>query len=122
VARSHSSKSHFWLTTCPNWVGEFSLAGAVARVSPLGYWCAAVPKRALLERGIDDVTKNPHWHDLWGDRRRELVFIGAPIDENAIREALDRCVIPGPPYNPDEFARRAAKRDPFPAWDRRTAN
>ncbi|WP_163571150.1 GTP-binding protein, partial [Klebsiella pneumoniae] len=34
------AKGHFWLATRPNWVGEFSLAGAVARVSAMGYWWA----------------------------------------------------------------------------------
>jgi G3E family GTPase len=90
------AKGHFWLATRPKWVGEFSLAGAVAHVSPLGHWWAAVPKQALAERGIDDVSSNPHWDDLWGDRRQELVFIGTDMDEGAIRQALDACLVETP--------------------------
>ena len=37
-------KGHFWLATRPNWVAEFSLAGAVSTVTPLGGWWASVPR------------------------------------------------------------------------------
>ena len=31
------AKGHFWISTRPEWVAEFSLAGALSSVSPLGY-------------------------------------------------------------------------------------
>ncbi|AWN47268.1 4-hydroxytetrahydrobiopterin dehydratase [Methylobacterium terrae] len=107
------AKGHFWLATRPDWVGEFSLAGATARVTPLGRWWAAVPRtrwpdhpewRAVLER---------HWSDAWGDRRQELVFIGAGLDEAAIRRALDACLVGG---EDGPAAANRARPDPFPAW------
>ena len=39
------AKGHFWLATRPEWVGEFSLAGAVAHIGAMGFWWAAVPRR-----------------------------------------------------------------------------
>ncbi|WP_062115417.1 GTP-binding protein [Aureimonas sp. AU40] len=108
------AKGHFWLATRPDWVGEFSLAGAVARVSGLGRWWAAVPRerwpdvpewRELLQR---------HWTAPWGDRRQELVFIGAGMDEAAIREALDDCLVG--PADVFEASRFGALADPFPRW------
>jgi G3E family GTPase len=114
------AKGHFWLATRPNWVGEFSLAGAITRVHALGYWWAAVPKQALAQRGIDidDVRTNPHWDDVWGDRRQELVFIGTRLDEAAIRAALDACLIG--PLAAKRFQPSAYRSlpDPFPAWGR----
>ena len=56
------AKGHFWLATRPDWVGEFSLAGAIAALEALGLWWAAVPKdrwpdhpewRRMLERNWD---------------------------------------------------------------------
>ena len=112
------AKGHFWLATRPRWVGEFSLAGAIARVTPLGYWWAAVPKRALAERGISDAASNPHWREPWGDRRQELVFIGSDMDEPAIRKALDECLIDEAPARMGDFDAYRSLPDPFPAWDR----
>ena len=38
------AKGHFWIATRPDWVAEFSLAGALSSVTPLGTWWAAVPQ------------------------------------------------------------------------------
>ncbi|GLQ36153.1 hypothetical protein GCM10007939_24370 [Amylibacter marinus] len=51
-----------------------------------------------------------------GDRRQELVFIGAGIDWPALRARLDGCLVPalaaaGPDDLPDY-------PDPFPMWRR----
>jgi G3E family GTPase len=40
------AKGHFWIATRPEWVAEFSLAGALSSVKPLGTWWAAVPRDA----------------------------------------------------------------------------
>lgn len=112
------AKGHFWLATRAKWVGELSLAGAIARASPLGYWWAAVPKQALADRGVEDVTRNPHWDDLWGDRRQELVFIGVGMNEAAIRKALDACLVATPSDRAFVPAQYRSLRDPFPPWDR----
>ncbi|MCS0504749.1 zinc metallochaperone GTPase ZigA [Ancylobacter mangrovi] len=109
------AKGHFWLATRPDWVGDFSLAGALARVSPMGRWWIAVPKaywpdhpewRKILERS---------WDKVWGDRRQELVFIGTGMDDGAIRAALDACLIQDEikEFDPTAFRRLP---DPFPKW------
>ena len=38
------AKGHFWIATRPDWVAEFSLAGALSSVKPLGTWWASVPQ------------------------------------------------------------------------------
>lgn len=112
------AKGHFWLATRPKWVGQFSLAGAIGRVSALGYWWAAVPPQALAARNVSDVRSNPHWDELWGDRRQELVFIGVGMDERAIRAALDQCLIGKSDSAPLDLGSYERLPDPFPAWER----
>ncbi|SFU65295.1 GTPase, G3E family [Methylobacterium sp. 174MFSha1.1] len=112
------AKGHFWLATRPDWVGELSLAGAAARVTPLGRWWAAVPRSRWPDHPDWRDVLARHWSEVWGDRRQELVFIGAGLDEAAIRQALDACLV-GPEGGPVTADRTLP--DPFPAWPQRAA-
>ncbi|MBU0643924.1 MAG: zinc metallochaperone GTPase ZigA [Alphaproteobacteria bacterium] len=110
------AKGHFWIATQPDWVAEFSLAGALSSVKPLGTWWAAVPKdRWPDHEGARDYMA-AHWAEPWGDRRQEIVFIGSGIDWPALKARLDACLVPehlaaGPDALPD-------LPDPFPVWRR----
>ena len=112
------AKGHFWLATRPNWVAEFSLAGSMSSVSPLGGWWAAIPQ----DRWPDDpgaVAKmREHWAEPWGDRRQELVFIGSGMNRAAITAALDACLLETDRFAPADWAHLP---DPFPAWGRKAA-
>ncbi len=112
------AKGHFWLASRPNWVAEYSLAGAVSSVTPLGGWWASVPKERWPTHpdALGEVASK--WQDPWGDRRQELVFIGAGMDECAIRKALDAALINGPDFTPHLWENLA---DPFPIWARKAA-
>ncbi|MEO1223532.1 MAG: GTP-binding protein [Pseudomonadota bacterium] len=111
------AKGHFWIATRPDWVVEFSLAGSMSSVSPLGIWWASVPMERWPggEGGARSYIES-HWQDPWGDRRQEIVFIGAGIDWPALKARLDACLVPealapGPDALPD-------LPDPFPIWRR----
>ncbi len=110
------AKGHFWIATRPNWVAEFSLAGALSSVRPLGTWWAAVPKDHWPEdEGLRDYVQT-HWQDPWGDRRQEIVFIGTDIDWPALKTRLDACL-----HFEDQILGVAALSDlpdPFPEWRR----
>jgi len=101
------AKGHFWMATRPNWVAEFSLAGSMTSIRPLGTWWAAVPKERWPESAQTYIAQN--WAEPWGDRRQELVFIGAGIDWAALRARLDACLL-------DEDTGAADLVDPFPLW------
>ncbi|MEL6414871.1 MAG: GTP-binding protein [Pseudomonadota bacterium] len=110
------AKGHFWISTRPGWVAEFSLAGALSSVKPLGTWWASVPKERWPDHESARNYMQQHWQEPWGDRRQEIVFIGAGIDWPALKARLDACLVPatatsGPDDLPDY-------PDPFPAWRR----
>ena len=110
------AKGHFWISARPDWVAEFSLAGALSSVKPLGTWWASVPKERHPTNESAQAYMQAHWQEPWGDRRQEIVFIGAGIDWPALKARLDACLVPavaalGPDTLPD-YA------DPFPIWRR----
>ncbi|SDW18186.1 GTP-binding protein [Roseicitreum antarcticum] len=112
------SKGHFWLATRPNWVAEFSLAGALSSVTPLGGWWAAVPRDRWPDHPDMLAQMREHWVEPWGDRRQELVFIGAGMDRATLTAALDACLVDAADFTPDAWR---ALPDPFPQWGGRKA-
>jgi len=110
------AKGHFWIATRPDWVLEFSLAGALSSVQPLGTWWAALPKDRWPDNESARAYMEDQWQEPWGDRRQEIVFIGSGIDWPALKARLDAALLPAlagsrPEDLPD-------LPDPFPAWRR----
>ncbi len=112
------AKGHFWIATRPNQVAEFSLAGAISSVAPLGGWWASVPKERWPTHPDALAEVASKWQEPWGDRRQELVFIGVGIDPTRISAALDACLIPSDDFTPAAWA---GMPDPFPVWGKRVA-
>ncbi len=108
------AKGHFWIATRPDWVAEFSLAGALSSIKPLGTWWASVPEDRWPQHESIESYMTAHWQEPWGDRRQEIVFIGSSIDWADIKARLDAALVPedvasSPDALPD-FP------DPFPSW------
>jgi G3E family GTPase len=110
------AKGHFWIATRPDWVIEFSLAGALSSVSPLGTWWASVPRNRWPddERALAYVKQQ--WAEPFGDRRQEIVFIGAGIDWPMLKSRLDTCLLDE--QAGDDLSAFAHLPDPFPNWQR----
>jgi len=87
------AKGHFWIATRPEWVAEFSLAGALSSIKPLGTWWASVPKDRWPEHDSIPDYITAHWQEPWGDRRQEIVFIGSGIDWADIKGQLDAALV-----------------------------
>ena len=110
------AKGHFWISTRPEWVAEFSLAGSLSSIKPLGIWWATVPEERLPK---DENTKayiRTHWSEPWGDRRQEIVFIGSGIDWQQIKTKLDECLVPK--ARASSLKDLPNFKDPFPIWRR----
>ena len=87
------AKGHFWVATRPEWVIEFSLAGALSTIKPLGHWWAHVPIERWPSEGSGRAYLEEKWAEPWGDRRQEIVFIGADFDWPTLKQRLDACLI-----------------------------
>ncbi|MCJ8148761.1 zinc metallochaperone GTPase ZigA [Shinella sedimenti] len=110
------AKGFFWLATRPHHVGEMSQAGALVRSGRLGLWWASVPPQHWPQDEAAREAIARYSDPVWGDRRQELVFIGAdPMDEHDIRRRLDACLVAEETFEP---ARWANLPDPFPLWMR----
>ena len=111
------AKGHFWISTRPDWVAEFSLAGALSSVKPMGTWWASVARENWPDHNGVDAYVQAHWQEPWGDRRQELVFIGSGIDWNALKAKLDACLVPISMAS-SPSALQLDMPDPFPIWRR----
>jgi G3E family GTPase len=110
------AKGHFWIATRPDWVAEFSLAGSLSSIKPMGTWWASVPEDRWPDHDGMQSYMTAHWQDPWGDRRQEIVFIGAEIDWADIKGRLDAALLS------EELAKSPDSLpdfpDPFPQWRR----
>lgn len=110
------AKGHFWVATRPDWAAEFSLAGALSSISPLGRWWASVPQERLPTHPQAQAEIARNWVEPWGDRRQELVFIGAGLEREVICERLNSALVDADEFEPWAWADMA---DPFPKWGQR---
>ncbi|MBT6593634.1 MAG: GTP-binding protein [Porticoccaceae bacterium] len=110
------SKGYFWLATRPEFAGQWSQAGGIARYGFGGMFWKAVSKEKWPtdEEYLASIEKQ--WVEPFGDMRQELVFIGQGLDRERFTQALDECllseaeVLQGKAY-------WATLQDPFPAWE-----
>ncbi|MEM7503515.1 MAG: zinc metallochaperone GTPase ZigA [Pseudomonadota bacterium] len=109
------SKGYFWLATRPEFAGQWSQAGGIARYGFAGMFWKAVPKDnwPTDEEYLAMIEKQ--WVEPFGDMRQELVFIGQGLDQDGITKALDACLL-----TEEEVLRGRAYwqtlNDPFPDW------
>jgi len=107
------SKGFLWLATRHEWAGVWSTAGVVSSLQPGGSWLATAAVEDWPEE-LDRTEVAKIWELPWGDRRQELVVIGAAMSES-LPAALEACCL-----TDEEMALGPAGWkdfvDPFPAW------
>jgi G3E family GTPase len=109
------SKGYFWLATRPEFAGQWSQAGGIARYGFAGMFWKALPKESWPtdEEYLASIEKN--WVEPFGDMRQELVFIGQGLDQERMTQALNDCLL-----SEEELLMGkhywATLNDPFPAW------
>ena len=109
-------KGFFWIATRPAVMGLFQQAGSSVRVEPSGLWWAAVPREQWVEDGADPAEVDADWDPEFGDRKQEIVFIGAGLDATTLTAELDRCLLDDDEVGigPEGWAFFS---DPFDPWE-----
>lgn len=110
------SKGFFWLGSKIDKIGIWSQAGRVARLDFGGFWWAAVPREHWPESEVFQVELQKKWNAEVGDCRQELVFIGIGMDELAIYDSLQACLLTDEEMELGIQA-WAQFQDPFPKWN-----
>ena len=109
------SKGYFWLCTRPEFVGQWSQAGGMARYGYAGMFWKSIPKRDWPDDKESLEAIGAHWEEPFGDMRQELVFIGQSLDEHAMVTALDNCLLSDNDLLEGKQHWKTLA-DPFPAW------
>ena len=109
------SKGYFWLATRPEFAGQWSQAGGIARYGFAGMFWKAIPEKNWPQDEEYLASIKKQWVEPFGDMRQELVFIGQGLDQVRVTQALDNCLL-----SEDELLRGReyweTLPDPFPAW------
>lgn len=109
------SKGFFWLGSRLEYAGQWSQAGGIARYGYAGLFWRSVPRKdwPTDEQALASIKEN--WIEPFGDMRQELVFIGQSLDEKAITNELDNCLV-----TEDDMLKGkefwTTLNDPFPPW------
>ena len=109
------SKGYFWLATRPEFAGQWSQAGGIARYGFAGMFWKAIPEENWPQDEEYLASIKKQWVEPFGDMRQELVFIGQGLDQDRFTQALDNCLL-----SEDELLRGReyweTLPDPFPDW------
>ena len=87
------SKGYFWLASRPEFAGQWSQAGGVARYGFAGMFWKSVPEENWPTDSDYLASIKKNWVEPFGDMRQELVFIGQNLDEETMTDALDQCLL-----------------------------
>jgi len=110
------SKGLFWIASRMNDSGLWSQAGSACSHQSAGRWWASVPDDMWPDDEIVRKSIQSEFRGPFGDRRQELVIIGQDLQKQAIREALDACLLDDLEMRMGPMGWRQLP-DPFPIWE-----
>ncbi|USH05421.1 zinc metallochaperone GTPase ZigA [Grimontia kaedaensis] len=110
------SKGYFWLASRPEFAGQWSQAGGIAHYGFAGLFWKAVPEAHWPTEEEYLAAIRQTWVEPFGDMRQEFVFIGQGLNQDAMTQALDDCLL-----SEEEMLRGKdywkSLNDPFPQWE-----
>jgi len=109
------SKGYFWLASRPDFAGQWNQAGGMARYGYAGMFWKAVAKENWPTDTDYLASIEEQWEEPYGDRRQELVFIGQNLDQQAMINGLNACLLTqAETQKGNDYW--STLSDPFPAW------
>ena len=109
------SKGFFWLGSRPEYAGQWSQAGGIARYGYAGLFWRSVPRKDWPQDKDFLASIEENWVEPFGDMRQELVFIGQNLDKTAMIDALNDCLVSEEDLDKGEEFWESLS-DPFPTW------
>lgn len=109
------SKGYFWLASRPEFAGQWSQAGGMARHGFAGAFWKSVPKEKWPKDPEYLELIEKQWQEPFGDMRQELVFIGQNLDQDRMFAALDDCLLTEEEMLKGQDSWKELS-DPFPEW------
>jgi G3E family GTPase len=109
------AKGLFWLASRPNDAINFSQAGGSSRIEKAGIWWTSMPfnERIKYQAFVDNKEDiESKWHEQWGDRINEIVFIGQDIDKDKMIASIENCLLKD--SDQKQFESKKELTDPFP--------
>jgi G3E family GTPase len=110
------AKGIVWLATRNLLVGGISRTRHQNSCGGAGIWWAALPREEWPDEPEALLRMQETWQEPFGDRRQELILVGAPAALAQLTPQLDSCLLIDEEYAlpPNEWL---AFPDPFPAWE-----
>jgi len=87
------AKGLVWIATKDDIAASLSQAGPSIQFGPAGYWLATLPEEDRQEVFANEPELLEKWHDQWGDRMNEVVFIGIGMEQLKIESQLNECLL-----------------------------
>lgn len=87
------TKGFVWLPNYNSYSILFEQAGQNFEIVPLSSWIALLTEKEIETYLAEDKQAREKWHPVYGDRRNQLIFIGANMDRHKIIEDFDRCLM-----------------------------
>jgi G3E family GTPase len=111
----YRAKGYFWISSQPEFMAEFAVAGTVREYGPRGTWAAGTPKEDWGDDPeiIRDIEKR--WHPSFADRFQKLVFIGEKDGLAEIEKGLRSCILTDEELN-SSTDQGSQEVDPFGDW------
>lgn len=87
------TKGFIWLASSPDLCGLWNQAGKILNLQPAGRWWASVPETDWPDDAESRIEIKKYWHAEHGDRRQEIVFIGMKMNQSALENKIEKCLL-----------------------------
>lgn len=110
------AKGLFWLASRPQEIGLLQLVGSTLDIVAIGSWWADTPKEHWPHDAalIDQIRAE--WDEKVGDRKQELVIIGAHMDIKVLQKGFEQALLTEEEYQRGN-AHWVTQGDDFPTWE-----